>query len=336
MADGRVYAWGYNAAGELGNGTSGSSAGSTVPVAVSATGVLAGRTVTTVAGGRSFSLAIADGRAFAWGSNIYGQLGTGTTSDASLPVAVSTAGGLAGKTVTALSAGQYHALAVADGRAYAWGNNQYGKLGNGSSTDSSVPVAVSTAGVLDGRTVTSVSGGRDVCLAVADGQVFAWGRGILGDGTTGQSSVPVAVSTDGVLGGKTATAIAAGITHSLAVADGKVYSWGANDFGQLGDGSIIQRNTPVAVSSTVLNGLTVTQVAAGYQCSFALSSDGHLFAWGNNIYGEIGVGATGGQFTTPQEVPPPVGFAWASIDTDTQGLHVVATAGPPHYEPVTG
>ncbi len=288
-----VYAWGENFYAQLGNG---STAQSNVPVAVSTAGALSsGQTVTAVAAGGIFSLALANGQIFAWGDNSSGEMGNGTNSSSNLPAAVSTAGVLNGQTVTAVAAGGEHGLALANGQVYAWGNNDGGQLGYGSNTASNVPVAVSTAGVLGGQTVTAVAAGGLHSLALANGQVYAWGynaNGQLGNGTNTNTNVPVAVSTAGVLGGQMVTAVAAGDSHSLAVANGQVYAWGHNGDGQLGNGTATDSNVPIAVSTAgVLSGQTVTAVAGGGFHSLAVAN-GQVYAWGYNGDGELGNGTT--------------------------------------------
>src|SRR5690606_14942183 len=152
------------------------------------------------------------GQAYCWGGGASGQLGNGDTNNSSVPVAVSTSGVLASKTVTAISAGGGHTCAVADGQVYCWGYGWDGQLGNGDTNNSSVPVAVSTSGVLASTTVTAISAGAGHAAVPADGQAYCWGGGgggQLGNGDTNNSSVPVAVSTSGVLASKTVTAISA-------------------------------------------------------------------------------------------------------------------------------
>jgi alpha-tubulin suppressor-like RCC1 family protein len=326
---GVVYAWGYNAYGALGNG---SYTDSNVPVAVSTAGVLAGQTVTALAGGNSWSLALANGKVYAWGYNNEGELGNGSyTPSNNVPVAVSTAGVLGGKTVTAVAAGADHSLAVANGQVYAWGYGYFGELGDGPNSSSNVPVAVSTAGVLGGKTVAAVAAGTEYSVAVANGHAYAWGfngYGQLGNATTTDSDVPVAVSTAGVLGGKTVTAVAAGLYHSLAVANGQVYAWGSNGEGELGNGTTTDSDVPVAVTSSALSKLIVTEVAAGADSSYALTNTGGLFAWGENATGQLGIGSTATSFSTPQEVLPPTGYMWTSVDSEEESWHVVAIATP--------
>ncbi len=172
-------------------------------------------------------------------------MGTNGFASSSVPVAVDTSGVLVGRTVTAIAAGFFHSCAVADGRAYCWGYNRYGQLGNNSATDSSVPVAVDTSGVLAGKTVTAIADGRVPLLCGGRRPGLLLGRqllrGQLGNNSTTDSSVPVAVDTSGVLADKTVTAIAAGPHSTCAVANGKAYCWGEGGAGQLGHNSTWSR-----------------------------------------------------------------------------------------------
>jgi len=233
---------------------------------------------------------------YTWGRNNYGQLGNGSNTTNNVPVLVNTSGVLNGKTITQVAAGGYHSLALAsDGTVYTWGFNAVGQLGNGSNTNSSLPVAVNVSGVLSGKTVTQVAAGYYYSIALAsDGTVYTWGHnasGPLGNGSNTDSNAPVAVNTSGVLNGKTITQVAAGKYHSIALAsDGNVYTWGLNDYGELGNGNTgTDSNVPVAVNmSGVLSGKTIIQVAAGVEHSIALASDGTVYTWGRNIWGQLG------------------------------------------------
>jgi alpha-tubulin suppressor-like RCC1 family protein len=296
-SDGTLAAWGSNNSGQLGNGTT---TDSTAPVAVSAVGALAGKTVVAVVAGESHSLALcSDGTLAAWGYNPYGQLGNGSGTNSKVPVAVDRSGVLAGKSVVAVTAGGNHSLALcSDGTLATWGMNLYGQLGNGSTSSSSVPVAVNTGGVLSGKAVIAVAAGSSYCLALcSDGTLAAWGYntyGQLGNGTTTNSSVPVAVNTTGVLSDKTVVAMAAGNSHCLVLcSDGTLAAWGYNNSGQLGDGTTTSSTMPLAVNMTAaLSSKTVIAVAAGSNHSLARCSDGTLAAWGYNYYGQLGNGRT--------------------------------------------
>ncbi len=231
----------------------------------------------------------ASGAAYAWGFNDYGQLGNNTTTQGNAPVAVNSP---LTNNVSAISAGTDHSLAIQNGAVYAWGTNQYGQLGNNSTTQSNVPVAVNT--LTSG--VTAIAGGQSHSLAIQNGAVYAWGYngdGELGNGTTTESHVPVAVNTltSGV------TAISAGSFHSLAIRNGAAYSWGYNADGELGNGTTTQSSVPVAVN-TLTSG--VTAISAGYLHSLAIRN-GAVYAWGYNQYGQLGTGTTA-QHNTPVAV----------------------------------
>ena len=297
-SDGTVYAWGDNGNGKLGNPSVPYSA---VPIAVSTSGVLSGKTIVAVAAGSYHSLALAsDGTVYSWGYNGQGELGNNSYSDSGVPVAVNTSGVLAGKTIVAIAAGYYQSLALAsDGTVYGWGENSYGELGNNATTGTNVPVAVTTSGVLAGKTIIAIASGGYTSMALAsDGTAYTWGNnnfGQLGNNSTVNRSVPVAVDSSGVLAGKTIVAISvAGYTGGLVLAsDGTVYDWGYNNNGQLGNNSTAESNVPVAVSTGgALVGKTVVAIAAGDGHNLALSSDGTVCAWGFNSSGQLGNNST--------------------------------------------
>ena len=181
--------------------------------------------------------------------------------------------------------------ASAQGSSVAWGDDWFGQLGDGTTTNRAAPLQVtSVAGV------SRVAGGSDHSLAVkSDGTVWAWGSngsGQLGAGTAAQQSVPIQVT-----GLEGVTTAAGGGWHSLAVkGDGTVWAWGWNGNGQLGDGTTSQRNSPVQVA-----GLTgVIAVAGGGWHSLALKSDGTVWAWGWNGAGQLGDGSTTDRYTPVQ------------------------------------
>jgi len=311
---GQMLAWGYNAYGQLGNGTT---TASNVPIAVS---LPSGTTVTAIAGGANHSLALTyTGQVLAWGNNGNGQLGNGTTTSSSNPVAVSLP---AGTTVTAIAGGAGHSLAIkasgAHDSAWTWGSNNFGQLGNATTADSNIPVAVS---VPSGTIVTAVAGGYNHSLALTStGQVLAWGgngAGALGNGTTIDSNTPVAVS---LPSGTTVTAIAAGHGHSLALtSSGQMLAWGYNGDGRLGNGTFTNSSIPVAVS--LPSGTTVTAIAAGAQHSMALTSTGQVLAWGYNASGELGNGTLTNS-NTPLAVSLPLGTTVTAIANS--GYHSLA------------
>ncbi|BAS26954.1 RCC1 repeat-containing protein [Limnochorda pilosa] len=299
LRDGQgAWAWGSNSNGQLGDGTT---TYHRTPVQVSG---LSG--LVAVAGGQSYSLALkSDGTAWAWGGNFLGQLGDGTTADRRTPVQV---GSLSG--IVAVAAGVFHSLALkSDGTVWAWGYNFYGQLGDGTQTDHSTPVQVKGpggTGVLIDIIAIAAGGFHSLALR-SDGTVWAWGdnsSGQLGDGTTTNSWVPVQVKGAGGTGFLTnAAELAGGTSHSLALkSDGTVWAWGSNGAGQLGDGTTTTSGVPVQVKGPGGTGLftSVAAVASGSFHNLALRNDGSVWAWGSNVYGQLGDGSTANRSTPVQ------------------------------------
>jgi alpha-tubulin suppressor-like RCC1 family protein len=292
-ANDKAYSWGSNIRGQLGENTT---TNSNVPVAVTSSGVLSGKTILSISAGNSHSLALcADGTVAAWGYNFYGQLGNGSNANSSVPVAETQSGVLVGKTVVAVSTGFSHSLALcSDGTVASWGYNLYGQLGNGNTTNSNVPVLVTASGVLNGRGVVAVAAGYYHNLALcSDGTVVAWGlnySGQLGNTSNANSSVPVDITDSGALYGMHVINLAAGSDHSLVLCDdGSLVSWGKNANGQLGDGSTTSSLIPVSVdASDVLAGRIVEMISAGGFHNLAACSDGTLVTFGRNTNGQLG------------------------------------------------
>ena len=298
IIDGVAYSWGWGTSGQLGRAVTEDK----IPLAVTASGVLNGKTIAKVAAGHLHSLALdTDGKVYAWGDNASGQLGDNSTTRRDAPVAVDTSGVLNGKTITQIAAGYDYSLALdSDGKVYAWGARGY---------SSSVPVAVDTSGVLNGKTITSIKVSANAYHAVmldSDGVVYTMGwnsYGQLGDNSTTDSyAVPVAVDTSGVLSGKTITAIGCGAFNSYAIdSAGKVYSWGKNNRGECGDNTTTTpRMVPVAVySAGVLSGKTIEFVSGGFSVTVQ-DSDGKLYSWGD---GSLGGALGDGTQTHNQKTP---------------------------------
>jgi alpha-tubulin suppressor-like RCC1 family protein len=275
-SDNKVYCWGNDANGQLGDGAGDSS--SDVPVAVDMSGVLSGKTVLSVAAvGSSHTCVVAsDNKAYCWGLNDEGQLGNNSTSDAFSPVAVNAAGVLSGKTVTAVVTGWQHSCAIASGDAYCWGYGGLGRLGDGGTSSSLTPVAVDTTGALSGLDVTSISADAGTtCVVATDDKVHCWGAGTsgqLGDTSNSNSTVPTMVDDSGAIAGETMVSVSVGDSHACATsADNEVYCWGLNTEGQIGDGTNNSDNSPVWVntSSLPVGGGDITAGANAYKLQFA-------------------------------------------------------------------
>ena len=147
---------------------------------------------TTIAAGYDHSCMIVTGQAYCWGDNTYGELGDDSTVSSTAPVPVDTSGELSGVTLTQITAGNGYTCALAStGRAYCWGYNADGELGNGSTANSRVPVPVTTSGVLAGATLTQISAGEYAACGVSSaGAAYCWGQGTSGQLGNGGPAAP--------------------------------------------------------------------------------------------------------------------------------------------------
>jgi alpha-tubulin suppressor-like RCC1 family protein len=316
-SNGSVVGWGSNRFGTLGTFTGPETCGSDhcsrVPVQVEGVSE-----ATAVSAGGTFGTALlSNGTVMAWGTNSFGQLGDGTTTNKT-PVLV---GELS--EVEQVSAGYQHALALLDnGTVMAWGENDYGQLGDETHTGpeecEGEPCSRTPVKVTGLSNVIAVSAAYKESLALrSDGTVWVWGEnkwGQLGDGSTIDSDVPVQVS-----GLSEVVAIAAGYYYNAALlSNGTVKTWGWNRNGQLGDGTntgpekcpgedgkegeverYLCSRVPVAV--TGLSGVTAVSVGQTDHTSFALREDGTVWAWGENEVAGEGGALGNGEANGPEE-----------------------------------
>jgi alpha-tubulin suppressor-like RCC1 family protein len=232
-----------------------------------------------------------DGSLWAWGYNDDGELGDGTTDYSYDPILIS-ATGWAGAT---LAAGDYHTtVAKADGSLWGWGYNGYGDVGDGTTTD-----------VTTGPKLISATGWAGATIAAryyhtiaikADGSLWAWGYngdGELGDNsTTNVTTGPKLISATGWAGSK----IAAGWYHTRVLkADGSLWGWGYNYYGELGDGTTTDKLVPTRIGTDT----DWSAIAAGEYFTLGVKTDGSLWAWGYNGYGQLGYGFTDSVTTGP-------------------------------------
>ncbi len=275
-----VLCWGNNTNGQLGDG---SLASRNFPAPVH----LGQPASWVVAGSRHACAQLDSGTVKCWGLNADGQLGNGTTVDRSSPVPV------AGLTdVIALTAGAHHTCALVFGGAVkCWGDNSGGQLGDGTTTDRNVPGWV--AGLSSAVSVVD-AGGLHTCATLSVGGAVCWGsnsRGQLGDGSGVDSTTPIAVSgLSGYL-----TSITAGDLHTCANrTSGPPLCWGANGHGQVGDGTTVDRATPVAVSALSSGAF---DIVAGARHTCALTTNFGISCWGENTLGQLGDGSTADRHT---------------------------------------
>ena len=271
--EGNLWAWGLNNYGQLGDGTT---TDRTNPVQIKI-----GTKFTQVSTGSCYSTAIdSEGNLWTWGLNNYGQLGDGTGINKTSPIKI-----LDGIKFTQISAGEDHSLAIDnEGNLWAWGYNYNGQLGDGTTTNKTTPVQIK-----DSTKFSKISTGVDYSIAIDnEGNLWTWGRnykGQLGDGTTTDKTIPKQIKKDTKF-----LKISAGRAgHVLAIdIEGKLWVWGQNPYGQLGDGTTINRTSPVQVKSDT----KFTEISAGNAHSIAIDDKGNLWTWGRNEKGQLGDGTT--------------------------------------------
>ncbi|MBI5515244.1 MAG: chromosome condensation regulator RCC1 [Deltaproteobacteria bacterium] len=285
-----VQCWGANDYGQLGDGTT---TDRSTPARVrDGTGFFTRLVGVTdiAAGGSHTCVRLSFGSVRCWGANGSGQLGDGSMTAASTPIAVRELDG-----AIALAAGTSHTCArLMDGTVRCWGNNRLGQLGDGTTTNRTTPVAV--VGL---RGVTDLDAGAGfTCARLSDGTARCWGyNGNNELGNSGSSLVettPVAVR--GLSG---VTNLSAGFNHACArLSDATVRCWGYNFFGELGDGTTMNRTSPpvpvaslTGVADLTAGGSTTSSFSpTGYTC--ARLSDGTVRCWGHGDYGQLGDGMT--------------------------------------------
>lgn len=288
--DGSLWGWGFNSFGEAGssNGTSGDGGSTAISTP---TRIGSANNWESISTGNFHSVAIkSDGTLWAWGNNHYGQLGNNTTvaKEYNTPVQIGT-----DTNWSKVSAANAHNIALkADGSLWAWGNNVFNQLGDGTDTERLTPVQIGSA-----TNWQSISAGFNHNLAIkSDGTLWAWGTNTnrqLGDGTNKTKADPTQIGT--LTDWQT---VDAGTYYSSAIKnDGTLWMWGINSWGQLGNGNKITQATPLQIATNA----SWSQVNTGFNHALAIKTDGSLSSWGRNFYGPLGNG-TNTDTTTPVSI----------------------------------
>ena len=267
--------------------------------------------VTGIAVGEFHSCAISAGSVYCWGVGASGRLGDGNVGNINKAVRVCAAGTTVPvpfsgctdflESVTAIAAGSNHTCAISAGSVYCWGSGADGRLGNNSTANSLVPMAVSNVGGATGALPASqISVGDDHACAISGGTPYCWGRGLngrLGDGSMDDNPIPAAVSGASFVGAT--TWISAGTRHSCLVAVGAAYCWGDNDDGQIGIAKTGNEvgTTGSSTADQVVNETTdvalpnVLQISAGESHTCAITN-ANIYCWGANGSSRLGDGTT--------------------------------------------
>lgn len=275
QADGQVFCWGSNNAGQSGNGVPGGTA-SNVPRVL-----IGGALFSSISAGGVHTCGInVDGLTMCWGNNQVGQLGVGSNQDKFEPAPT-----IGSHQFIQVSASTFnHTCGLkANGEVWCWGLNENGQLGIGNHTNQVIPTQVG-GGV---KFISISSGGAHTCGIATDSSAYCWGlnsRGQIGDGTNTERQIPTKVAAPLKF-----KQIASGLAHTCALAEnGDPYCWGDNVVGALGDGSLNSRSSPGPVSSAP----AFESLVSGERHTCGLDSGGNVLCWGFNNAGALGDGTT--------------------------------------------
>jgi alpha-tubulin suppressor-like RCC1 family protein len=279
--NGVVVCWGAGADGQLGDGTTLSRS---IPVALAPDALGAARDLAL--GARHSCALLKDRSVWCWGANEAGQLGDGTTAPRTKPVAVRDSAGRPLNGIAAIAAGGAFSCAAAEGgTVMCWGDNSAGALGQGTTAAEPTTSAQAVIGLENVATLSARD--RHICALKSDKTVWCWGsneQGELGDGSQDLRSTPTPVL---LPAGQSIDAVAAGAAHTCAIGGGQLWCWGANQLGELGDGSNRDRPLPTPVPLPRVT----TIVAAGHH-TCAGQDTGAAWCWGANQAGQLGEGTT--------------------------------------------
>ncbi len=302
-SNGRVFTWGLNSDGQLGDGTT---LNKNTPIDItSELNLLPGEKVIQAAIGlsnRSYVITTL-GRVFAWGDNSSGQLGDGTTDVRLTPVEITHQFGLeTNETIVQINVGGGNSSAISSlGRLFTWGVNNVGQLGDGTKISSTTPKDITSNFDLntDEIIIQSSFGNSMASALTSSGRVFVWGRGDHGQLTV-DSVYEMLYPTDvtsvfNLNNDEIVVQISMGLLHcALITSEGRMFTWGMNTSGEIGDGttSIVALPQDITSMLNLNQDEKIVQISLGSSYTFAITSQGRIFSWGDNSFYQLGDGTT--------------------------------------------
>ena len=316
-ATGSLWAWGYNNYGQSGTNSSGGSTRSPVQT------ISSGTNWKQIACGYAHAAAIkTDGTFWNWGRGTQAQLGDNTSLSKPSPVQTISGGT---NWLTASAGGNNTGAIKTDGTLWMWGNNSYGQIGDNTITGKSSPVQT----IASGNNWKQLSIGNVLVSAIKwDGSLWIWGKnsyGSLGDNTITRKSSPIQT----VAGGTNWKQVSCGYGHTAAIkTNGTLWTWGCNSYGQLGDTTIAHKSSPI---QTIAGGTNWKQVASspgGSNLAYtaAIKTDGTLWSWGVNTYGQLGDNTNSNAKSSPVQTISG-GTNWKQVSTSQYTTLAIKTDG---------
>lgn len=329
---GQVYCWGLGTSGQVGDGNFSSRS---VPTPVNISGLGAVSFAEVKAGLNHTCARTTQGKVYCWGEAANGKLGNASVTNQATPgLVLATSGSF--ENIKSLDVGDRHACAIkGDGQMLCWGEQSTeGRLGNNATANANRPAVVQVGSYISKRSFSSISLGSDnTCAAGTDGKAYCWGAGVsgkLGNGSVDRA-VPLATNTLSIPG-EQFLHVATGVSHSCGLAlSGKVYCWGQNNEGQLGNGSNVMSAVPVEVDTNIvgLNDpgtgdnefLGFKSISVGFSHTCALYANGIAYCWGYGLFGQLGGGST-----LSQSRPAAVSGSLTFKQIDTGDYHTCGIA----------
>ena len=301
--DSRLFCWGNNEQGQLGDGTTKNK--------YDPTQINDSADYVSISAGQYHTCAIRqnDSRVLCWGANSYGQLGDGTTDQRTNPAPINDTAAY-----SAIGAGDDSACGIRanDSQVLCWGHNADGQLGDGTTTDRHNPTPIN-----DTSAYSAVAGAYHACaIRQNDSHVLCWGDntfGQLGDGTTTDRHSPTPINDTSAY---SAIVLAGHHTCAIRQNDSHMLCWGANSYGQLGDGTTTQRTNPTPINDT--SAYLAASAGIDHTCAIR-QNDSQVLCWGGNYYGSLGDGTITDRFT-----PTPINSTAAYSSVSASDMHTCA------------
>ena len=296
--DKQVYSWGRNNYGQLGQDTQESFIA--VPRNITSNFDLEnGEYIVSIeAGGHNSAAISSTGDLYTWGSNAYGQIGNGENDKAHsyIPEKITIEDNGEVKEIKEISIGSNHSIALtSENKLYVWGDNQFGQLGNGTTTHSSTPIPMDLSSINNEVIIEVETGENHNAILTDENNIFMWGDNKdkqINDSEENEIiTEPIEINENNYFDSETISSISLGGMHSMVLTEesGNLYAWGSNSTGQLGLG-IVDETIEEPTLNENFNDEKIIMVSNGHLHSVAISENGNIYSWGNNSSGQLGIG----------------------------------------------